>query len=131
MQYIVHRRFKNKAICGEVNLPAMTVCESDGELITHNGLPVCATASENAHQFFARDNDGKGMHRGTLTRAIQNTLAKHDKYHQDRWARVWENERCQQYKRTEYADYWLWNHDFFNAPIEDLQYIAALVGAKT
>ena len=27
MKYVVHRRFKDKAICGEVNLPAMTMCE--------------------------------------------------------------------------------------------------------
>lgn len=25
-------------------------------------------------------------------------------------------------------DYWLWNHEFYNAPIEDLRYIAKLVG---
>lgn len=131
MQYIVHRRFKAKAICGDVNLPAMTVCESEGNFIAHSGLPICAATSENAHQFFAIHEDGKGMERGKLTQAIQKTLAKRNKHYQDRWDRVWEDERCQQYKRTEHADYWLWNHDFFNAPIEDLQHIAALVGAKT
>ena len=33
-------------------------------------------------------------------------------------------------KRKEHEDFWLWNHDFYNAGIDDLKYIAKLVGAK-
>ena len=43
---------------------------------------------------------------------------------------VWEDPTCQPYKRIEYADFWLWNHDFFNADIDTLRHIAKLVGAK-
>ena len=34
------------------------------------------------------------------------------------------------YKKAGHEDYWLLNHDFYNADIEDLKYIANLVGAK-
>lgn len=130
MKYIVHKRFKGKAICGDVNLPAMTVCESDGTVIKHNGKDICSVKSENAHQFFAINEDGKGAERGKLTQAIQNRLAVRDKDHQSRWDKVWADPICQKYKRAEHADYWLWNHDFYNANIYDLQHIANLIGAK-
>lgn len=130
MKYIVHKRFRGTAICGDVNLPATTVCECTNGIIRHIGNDICFATSENAHQFFAVDEDGQGMVRGKLTQAIQKALAKRDENYQRRWDRVWEDELCQQYRREEYEDYWLWNHLFFVAPIEDLKYIAALIGVK-
>lgn len=130
MKYITYRRFKDKAICGNVNLPAMTVCEENNGYISYNGKMLCAATSENAHQFFARDDDGAGMLRGKLTQAIQKTLAKRDANYQSRWNKVWDDPACQSYKRIEDDDFWLWNHDFFNANIDTLQHIAKLVGAK-
>lgn len=130
MQYICHKRFKDKVLCGKVNLPAMTQCEEVSGVIFHKGNPICAIASENAHQYFTRNDDGQGLLRGKLTQAIQTTLRKRDKDHQARWDKVWADSICQKYKRTEHADYWLWNHEFYNADIYDLQHIAKLVGAK-
>lgn len=127
---VLNRRFKDKAICGEVNLPAMTMCEEANGYIFHGDKLLCVVTSENAHQFFARDDDGAGMLRGKLTQAIQKTLAKRDANYQNRWDMVWEDPTCQPYKRIEYADFWLWNHDFFNADIDTLRHIAKLVGAK-
>ena len=130
MKYIAHKRFKGKAYCGYVNIPATTVLESTDGVIFCEGRPICFETSENAHQFFARDDDGNGMQRGRLTQAIQKRLAKRDKRHQERWDKVWDDPICQSYKRVEFDDYWLWNHNFFGAPIEDLQHIANLIGAK-
>lgn len=129
MKYIVCKRFKGKALCGEINLPAMTQCNSDGTLITYNGQPICYIGCENAHQYFALDDDGMGMERGRLTQAIQKALAKRDDNYQERWDKVWDDEVCQKYKRDNQADHWLWNNDFFNADIESLCRIAKLVGA--
>ena len=129
MQYIVHRRFKGDAICGAVNLPALTQCENIEGIITLNGKPLCAAISENAHQYFARNDDGNGMMRGNLTQRIIKRLARRDDAYQDRWDKVWADKLCQKYKRKEHSDHWLWNHAFFKASIEDLQYIANLVGA--
>lgn len=130
MDYIAHRRFKGKAICGDVNIPALTKLEEVNNVITYNGKPICYYTSENAHQFFSRNNDGNGMLRGNLTQAIQNTLKKRDRGYQKRWDKIWDDEICRSYKRTEYADFWLWNHDFFNADIDILQYIVKLIKAK-
>ena len=130
MKYIVHKRFKNKAICGDVNLPALTECESYDGFITYEGKTICCETSENAHQYFARNDDGMGMVRGYLTQSIQKALSKRDRDYQDRWNMVWDDNVCKKYKRTDYGDYWLWNHDFYNANIDNLRYIAQLVGVK-
>lgn len=130
MRYIVHRRFKDMAICGEVNLPAMTECECDGIIIRYNDQDICFARSENAHQYFAVNEDDMGLVRGRLTQAIQKTLAKRDENYQARWDKVWEDEACRPYKRKEYDDYWLWNHDFFCADVDVLKHIADLVGVK-
>lgn len=130
MKYIVHKRFKGKTLCGDMNISATTVLENVGGVIAYGDKPLCFDTSENAHQFFARDDDGNGMLRGRLTQAIQKQLAKRDKHYQERWDKVWDDPICQPYKRIDFEDYWLWNHEFFNAEIDVLQHIAKLVGAK-
>ena len=63
-------------------------------------------------------------------RAIKNTLERRDSNYQNRWDKVWEDTLCQKYKKAGHEDYWLWNHDFYNADIEDFKYIANLIAAK-
>ena len=128
MKYIVHTRFKAKAICGEVNLPALTEVNLKDNMLYYQDKQLCVITSENAHKYFARNDDGQGMERGQLTQAITKTLANTDDKHQEQWDKVWEDAICQKYKRTEYADYWLWNTAFYNADIEDLQHIYKLIG---
>lgn len=127
MNFITHQRFKDKAICGEVNLPALTEAELKDNMLYWQDKPLCVITSENAHKYFARNDDGQGMERGRLTQAIQQSLQKQDNKYQDRWDKVWEDELCRKYKRKEYADYWLWNHAFFNADIADLEHIYNLI----
>lgn len=134
MKYITHKRFKGNSICGPVNIRATTEvqCEN-GAIYCDKGI-ICSDHSENAHQFFARDDDGHGMERGRLTQAIMKALAKtkgrDDPEHQERWDRVWNDPICQQFKSDKHADRWFWNHDFYNADIDVLRHIAELVGAK-
>lgn len=130
MQYITHRRFKRTCLGGDVNLRAGTVCEEDNGVIYADGTPICRTTSLNAHQYFGRNDDGNGMLRGRLTQAILKRLNKRDKGYQARWDKVWEDPVCQPYRRIEQADYWLWNHAFYEADILTLRHIATLVGAK-
>lgn len=130
MKYITHRRFKGNAICGQVNIPALTTLESANGVIMLGERALCYEQSENAHQFFAQNEDGEGLMRGQLTQAIQKTLARRDNQYQERWDRVWDDPVCQKYKRADHEDHWLWNHDWFQADIDTLRHIAALVGAK-
>lgn len=129
-RYICYKRFRAKAICGEVNIPATTECEETDGFIFYDKKIICAYKSENAHQHFARNDDGQGMMRGKLTQAIQKTLAKLDRGHQERWDKMWADPICQKYKRSDHEEFWLWNHEFFNAEIVDLYHIADIIGAK-
>jgi hypothetical protein len=120
---IVFRRFKGKCLCGTANIPVMTDAVQKDGIIWVDGYPICYETSENAHQHFARNDDGNGLERGRLTREIQRRL----KNGKEKWGKVWEDPFCQKYKRKDHPDHWLWDHDFYNAPIEDLQYILHLI----
>ena len=138
MTYIVTRRFRAKTMSGIVNLPYGTACELRGETIYHGGKPLCFATSENAHQYFARNDDGNGLKRGELTQEILRLLSnRKDKVkgragtRQEAWGRIWADLSIRKYKRVEFADYWLFNHDFYNAPVEDLEYILKIVKGET
>lgn len=130
MDYITIKRTRFNSISGPVNLPYGTAVECTDGVLTIEGQPLCADHSQNAYDFFARNDDGHGLERGKLTQAIRKKLEKRDKQYENRWYKVWTDPRCKQFKRPEHADYWLWNYEFFNAEIPDLRHIAALVGAK-
>lgn len=128
MKYITHKRFKSLALCGErLNLSYGTELLADGDILTTlDGKAVCSCKSENAKLYFARNDDGHGLDRGRLTAAIIKTLASHPSC----WDKIWVDAVCRKYKRTDHADTWLWDHDFYNADMNDLRYIAGLIGGK-
>lgn len=134
VKYVAHRRFKDVAMCGDVNIPAGTELDLVHGILVWGDRPVCRVTSEVAHQYFACNEDGCGMLRGKLTQAIQAALAKRngrdDNEHQERWDKVWNDPACKKFRRKEYKDHWLWNHDFFEANIMELRHIAWVVGAK-
>lgn len=128
--YITVKRAKLKTISGDVNIPYGTGLQVGGNVLLYDGKPVCAVFSECAYKYFAQNDDGQGLFRGKLVHVIKATLAKKDSLHQERWDRIWDDPICQKYKSDNRDDFWLWNHDFYNAEIDDLKYIAKLVGAK-
>lgn len=130
MKYITYKRFKDRAICGDVNIPANTECEERNGMIYYNNNPICLITSENAHMHFTVNDDGEGMKRGKIIHDINLLLRRKDDNYQSRWDRVWEDELCQKYKRPEHQDHWLWNHEFYNADINDLEYILNLIQKK-
>ena len=129
MKYIVWKPFSGMTISGNVELKISAGCESKNGVIMYQGKPLCRESSFNAHQYFARDDDSNGMERGKLTQNIMAALRDVDGG-EARWAKVWEDETCNRYKRLDQGEYWLWGHNFFTAPIEDLRYIAQLVQAE-
>ena len=130
MEYITHKRFKQKALCGNINIPATTICELVNNVITYRDQAICLVTSENSHKYFARNDDGHGLLRGKLTQSITKCLEKKDTNYQNRWNKVWQDAVCQKYRRQEHNDWWLWSHEFFNASIEDLKHIANIIGVK-
>ena len=132
-RYIVTKRFKGKAICGDLNLPFGTKCFTSGEAICCDKGVICGVKSQNAYDYFTWNGDGYGENRRKLIDSIFYALdrSKQSKESYDaKWDKVWNDKTCLKYKRDDYDDYWLWNHDFYHAEIEVLQYIAKLVGAK-
>lgn len=129
-EYIITKRARILTLSGNVNLPYGTILIENDGYIFHNGKVLFRSTSENAYQYTARNDDGNGKERGALINAIKAKLEKRDADYRLRWDKVWEDAVCQSYKRADHEDYWLWNHEFYNAPIDDLRYIAELVGAK-
>lgn len=130
MEYITIKRARLVGISGPVNLPYGTAVQCEDGFLYHDGAWICGDHSQNAYDYFARNDDGNGIERGELTKAIRKALEKRDADYQTRWDKVWADSLCQKYKRPEHADFWLWNFEYYNAPIPDLRYIAKLVGAK-
>lgn len=127
MEYIVCKKLTGKFICGDVTLPYGTKCCEHGGIIYHEDKPICYIASDVSHKHFARNDDGQGIKRGELILDIQKRL----KNTPGAWERIWSDLSIRRYKRGEFSDYWLFNHDFYNASIGDLQYILNVAkGAK-
>lgn len=131
-RYIAHRRARFDSISGQVNIPYGAVLEVRDGFLYWQGKQLCTTTCQNAFDFFSQDDDGQGRERGALVTAILTRLRPKNKQNncQARWDKVWENSLCQRYRRPEHEDHWIWSYDFFNAPVCDLQHIAALIGAR-
>ncbi len=123
-----------------VNLPRGTKCELNGDYIFHGTTPLVTDTSHVAHNFFSRNDDGKGLLRGALVRKIVQgleniPLPKHPTVRQTQtaaakqkaWKRIWADLSLRKFKRIEYEDHWFWNHDFFNADISDLEHILKII----
>lgn len=136
--YVARRRARFKGCNGQqANIPYGSILEAQDGFLLWKGQPLCVDTSQNAHNFFSQNDDDMGLERGALVAAIlsrletpPNASQKHRDTIQARWDKAWPDALCQKYKRREHEDCWLWNHDFYDAPVEDLQHIAALVGAK-
>lgn len=128
MRYIVTRRFRCNAICGPVNLPYGTTCEEhDGILVLEDGRKLCANTSQNAYDYFSRDDDGMGRERGKLVKDIRCTLERRDAKHQARWDKLWADAGANRLRRADHNDFWVWNHDFYNADVNELRRIRLLL----
>lgn len=136
MQYVCIKRYKRPGR-GErkaVNIPCGSALEEHGGNLYYNGIEVCSGRSAVMREYFARNDDGLGLERGKLSQAIVKALqirpGETREEHDKRWDICWNDSLCMKYRKRAQADMFLWDISFFNAPIEDLRYIAALVGAE-
>ena len=125
--YIVRRRARFLSICGPVNLPYGTEVSSDGAFLTVNGEKLCSITSQNAYDFFSRNDDGHGLERGKLVHDIRRTLERRDAKYQSRWDRLWADEGANKLRRADHDDFWVWNHNFYNADVNELRRIRLLL----
>lgn len=133
-RYIARRRARFQCVFeGMVNIPWGTAVECRDGLLYLGDKLLCAARSQTTKDFFVQDDDGQGKERGRLVTAILARLGPQEAQKgasAPRWEKVWADPRCRPYKQPQHEEHWLWNESFYNAPIEDLRYIAALVGAK-
>ena len=127
--YLCRKRARFDGISGQVNIPYGTALICQDGFLMHQNKPLCGITSQNAYDFFSQNDDGMGRERGDLVGRILSRLQKRDSGYQARWNKIWEDARCQKYKRPEHEDHWIWNFDFYNGPVEDLRHIAGLIGA--
>ena len=125
--YLCRKRARFDGISGQVNIPYGTALICQDGFLMHQNKPLCGITSQNAYDFFSQNDDGMGRERGDLVGRILSRLQKRDSGYQARWNKVWEDARCQKYKRPEHEDHWIWNFEFYNAPVEDLKHIFNLI----
>ena len=125
-RYIARCRARFDGISGQVNIPYGAVLEVRDGLLYWKGEQLCATTKG------VRSRGTTAAERGALVAAILARLRPRNERDncQSRWDKVWGDSLCQRYRRPEHEDRWLWSYDFFNAPVCDLQHIAALIGAR-
>jgi hypothetical protein len=134
MQYICTKRFKGKTLSqNHANIPYGTEFTAEGDFLYDSGKPMMAITSYNCHQHFARNDDGQGLRRGKLAYAI--AFAPRSKKHSDgRYYRFSENEIDM--LARDYAKYLkdtttiIFNNDFFNAEINELEELAKKLNIK-
>lgn len=129
--YIVTRRARFLAICGQVNLPYGTIVFSDGDFLVINDEKLCSITSQNAFDYFSRNDDGNGLKRGNLVREIKSQLEKRDGKYQDRWDVVWSDSVANRLRKKDSPDFWIWSTEFYNADIFELQHIENLIKSKS
>ena len=93
-----------------------------------DGRRLCAVTSQNAYDFFSRNDDGHGLERGKLVEEITSRTEKRDAKHQARWDALWADADSNRLRRKDSPDFWIWSFDFYNADISDLRHIADLIG---
>lgn len=135
VSYFVRKRARFIDMSGsEVNLRFGIICESHDDLIFYKDRAITHTVCDNAKNYFVQNDDGKGETRANLINRILKTLEKRYpvntkafEVHRSLWNKVWEDKLCNKYRRKDHDDHWLWSQDFYNAPIDDLIYIAKLL----
>lgn len=137
MEYIVHHRFKEIAACNKkLNIPYGTKLKLiHGFISTINGELICYPTSENGHKYFSRNDDGNGLERGKITYAI--AYSKHKSANiKDKQIYQFSDEEINILKHNwkhflrDDVDVILFNHDFFNANIEELREMAKSLNIK-
>lgn len=127
MNYIVHKRFKQTGASGErYNFPYGTELETIGNFIAYNNEAVCTTTSQQAHEYFARNDDGRGLERGKLTYAIAFSSRHPNKTDTFRFTPEQRNLLIEKYSHflIPSEEWILFNHNFFNAEVEELEEMA-------
>lgn len=130
--YIVHTQFQGLTMFNmPITLLPLTILYNNDHIIFKDAQPLMTDSCMNCYNHLSRNDDDNGLRRGQLTQDIISKLTRSNYERQDdynnQWEIIWNDNLCLKYKRKDHEDFWLWNHEFYNAPIEDLEYIKSLI----
>ena len=75
MKYIVCKKFNKKGIDSTFNLKkGSTLTKMQDNYLYHNNLKVCYYDCDNAREYFAKNDDGKGLERHALCESIKDKI---------------------------------------------------------
>ena len=143
-RYIARRRARFQGLSGPVNLPYGTALEcrkvylgddlnSFECFLFWKNKKLCAATCQRVKDYFVQDDDRLGKIRGDLVTLILARLGPKEARKgkaAGRWEKIWADPLCKRYKHPKHEEQWLWNEDFYNAPVDDLRHIARLAGLK-
>ena len=122
-----------QGLSGPVNLPYGRALDCREGFLFWKNRKLCAAASQNTKDYFVQDDDGLGKIRGDLVTLILARLGPQEARKgkaAGRWEKILADPLCKRYKHPKHEEQWLWNEDFYNAPVDDLRHIARLAGLK-
>lgn len=136
MKYVVHHRYRGPDAGGKpMNVPYGREYETIGDFIaTPEGRGICFTTSETAKEYFAVNDDGRGLERGALTYAI--AYSRREREWKDGSVHRFSEEEVEMLESRwshwlrQDVDTILFNNDFFAAQPEDLQRLADALKIK-
>lgn len=155
MKYLTTTQFNEDGIWGRFNIPVGTEVVASGDKLYIGAKPIVAVASQKAHVFFTRNDDGMAEKRRELINAINDTINGFISDYQSKRQVIetnlelppWERESriaeltdlsigaFERINADETASAFLtngfWNHQFYNASIADLQHTLALVKGES
>ena len=124
MKYITHRRYKKTGASGkEYNFARETKLDTIGEFIAFGNEAVCNIRSQDAYEYFSRNDDDKGLERGKLTYEIAFLKRKPNEDNEYRFTpeeiEMLEDKYSHWLRQD--SDTILFNYDFFNAEVDELK----------
>lgn len=123
-KYITTQRYRGMTLSGPKNIPALTLVElREDNILYLENKPLHYITSQRGIEYFARNDDGKGLERFELCRKIQGLCAQHSDPNDSWGARLWDTPAMQKYRRANNDVRWLWNRKFYDASIEELEWI--------
>lgn len=125
--YLARKRARFEGICGHVNIPYGNRPDCSGRFYYVERSTGLWDTSQNAYDYFTQTMMAGERNGANWFLPFLLLLERRDKRYQGRWDKVWADARCQQYKRPDHDDHWIWNFEFYNAPVEDLKHIFNLI----
>lgn len=122
---VVDDHFENTLSMKKINLKkgSKAYLHDDNILYDPKGQKLHHLTSHLGHKYFVRNDDHQGWVRHKLHQDIIKLCSEHNKPG-DTWGdRLWQTPQMQIYRRPENDDRWLWNQRWYDAKIDELEWI--------